>query len=237
MYRIFEYSFIDRYSTSKGVILLIYGYMRISTKKEKQTTDRQRITLETYARDNKFEFDNIVEERVSGTVKAKNREVYSILKTKTLRKGDILLITDLDRLGRDADDVISELKDLKSKGIRVIALDIPYMNEWQKSMNSSLYNMIIDIVITLKAHMAQQEREKIVARINQGLDAARAKGKKLGRPQAELPENFIKEYGKFKQGRYGDMTSTGFAKMFGIGRATLYKYINIYENKKSFINI
>lgn len=225
----FVYIIIDRYNTSKGVIFLIYGYMRISTKKEKQTTDRQRITLGNYARDNKFRFDSIVEERISGSIKAENREVYCELKSKTLRADDVLIITDLDRLGRNADDVIAELKDLKSKGIKVIALDIPYMNEWKKSMDGSLYNMLIDIIITLKAHMAEQEREKIVSRINAGLEATRAKGTKLGRPSVELTKDFIKEYEKFKQGKYGDMTSTSFAKMLGIGRATLYKYINIYK--------
>lgn len=208
---------------------MIYGYMRISTQKEKQTTDRQRITLEQYAKENNFKIDNIVEERISGAVKAENRPVYNDLKTKTLRVDDILIITDLDRLGRDADDVIGELKDLKAKGIRVIALDIPYMNEWQKAQDNSLYAMVIDIVITIKAHMAQQEREKMVARINQGLNAARAKGKKLGRPQAELSKDFIKEYKKFKNGAYGKISALQFAKMIGIGRSTLYKYIKIYD--------
>ena len=98
----------------KGIDTMIYGYMRISTQKEKQTTDRQKITLEQYANDNRFTFDKIVEERISGTIKAQNRQVYRDLKTKTLRQDDILIITDLDRLGRDADDVIAELKDLKS---------------------------------------------------------------------------------------------------------------------------
>lgn len=208
---------------------MIYGYMRISTQKEKQTTDRQRITLKGYANENEFNFDDIVEERISGTVKAENREVFKDLKIKTLRENDILIITDLDRLGRDADDVISELKDLKAKGIRVIALDIPYMNEFKKAQDSSIYAMIIDIVITIKAHMAQQEREKTVQRINQGLDAARARGKKLGRPQAKLSKEFLKEYEKFKSGAYGKISALKFAKMQGIGRATLYKYIKIYE--------
>jgi len=211
---------------------MVYGYMRISTQKDKQTTDRQRITLEAYARENSFVFDKIVEERISGTVKAENREVYNDLKTKTLRKDDILIITDLDRLGRDADDVISELKDLKAKGIRVIALDIPYMNEFKKAQDTSIYNMIIDLVITLKAHMAQQEREKTVSRINAGLDVARAKGKKLGRPQVELSKDFIKEYERYKNGEYGKISALQFAKMLGIGRATLYKYINLYEGKQ-----
>jgi len=208
---------------------MIVGYMRISSKKQSQKTDRQRNTLDQYAENNNYEFEKIVEERVSGTVKAENREVYKALKHDTLRKGDTLVITDLDRLGRNADDVIAELKDLKAKGIRVVALDVPHMNEWNKVQNDSIYEMIIDIVTTLKAHMAQQEKEKTVARINQGIDVARAKGKKLGRPVVELPKDFVKQYEKFKDGEYGKMSASGFAKMLGIGRSTLYKYIKIYE--------
>jgi DNA invertase Pin-like site-specific DNA recombinase len=124
-----------------------------------------------------------------------------------------------------------EFKRLKNDGIRVIVLDTPYLNEWEKVQDSSLYNMIADIFITLKAHMAQQEREKTVQRINQGLEVARAKGKMLGRPKAELPKDFIKQYRKFKDGEYGTMSAIGFAKMLGIGRSTLYKYINIYEQE------
>jgi len=86
---------------------------------------------------------------------------------------------------------------LKAKGIKLIALDIPYMNEWDNTIDDRMYNMIIDIVITLKAHMAEQEREKTVQRINQGLDAARAKGKTLGRPKAELSKEFIRNMKSF----------------------------------------
>lgn len=211
---------------------MIYGYMRISTNKESQKTDRQKVTLERYAAENNFKYDAIIEERISGTVKAENRPLYRDLKTKTLREGDILVITDLDRLGRDADDTIAECKDLKTKGIKLIALDIPYMNEWGNTLDDSMYNMIIDIVITLKAYMAEQEREKTVQRIKQGLDAARAKGKTLGRPKAELSKEFIREYERFKNGDYGEMTKTGFAKYLGIGRSTLYKYINMYEKER-----
>ncbi|WP_270567895.1 recombinase family protein [Clostridium beijerinckii] len=210
---------------------MIFGYMRISTQKEKQTTDRQRITLEQYATTNKFKFDELIEERISGTIQADHRPQYNTLKSK-LRKNDILIITDIDRLGRSADDVIMEFKRLKADAIRVIALDTPYLNEWEKIQDSSLYNMIADIFITLKAHMAQQEREKTVNRINQGLAVARAKGKQLGRPKAELPKDFIKEYKKFKDDGYGNMSAMAFAKMLGIGRSTLYKYIKLYEDQE-----
>ena len=97
-----------------------------------------------------------------------------------MRNGDILVVSDLDRLGRYADDVIRELKELKEMGIKVVALDMPYMNEWNRVNDNSLYDMVVDIVITIKAHMAQQEREKIVSRINQGSGCKR-KGKRIGR--------------------------------------------------------
>ncbi len=162
--------------------------------------------MKQYAADNKFKFDEVIEERISGTIQADYRPQYNILKSK-LRQDDILIITDIDRLGRSADDAIMEFKKLKTDGIRVIALDTPYLNELEKVQDSSLYNMIADIFITLKAHMAQQEREKTVSRINHGLAVARSKGKQLGRPNAELPKEFIKEYKKFKDGAYGDMSA------------------------------
>jgi len=207
----------------------IFGYMRVSVK-DKQSSIRQLKTLKDYATKYRFKINEFFEDKISGTIKAENREQYLKLKGK-LRNRDVLIITDLDRLGRDADDVITELKELKQIGIRVIALDMPYMNEWNKTTNDDMYNMIVDIIITIKAHMAEQERKKIVSRINQGLAAAKERGKKLGRPKAELSDNFIKEYEKFKSGVYGKMTSTVFAKMLNIGRSTLYKYINLYNNK------
>lgn len=218
---------------------MIFAYCRISTKKATQVTDRQVEVLSNYAKENNFTIDEIVEEKISGSVKADNRKEYNNLKGK-LRKDDVLIVTDVDRLGRNADDVIMELKELKAKGIRVIALDVPHMNDWNKVNDSSIYDMIIDIVITLKAHMAQQEREKTISRINQGIQAmpivdgkkvSKKTGKAHGRPKVEIPKEFVKEYTKFKNGEYGKMSASAFAKMQGIGRSTLYKYINILEEE------
>ena len=208
---------------------MIFGYMRKSTKKESQKTDRQEQFLNDYAKKNKFEFDEIVTDVISGKTKAQDRPNYKILRGK-LRLNDILIVTDLDRLGRNADDMIIELKSLKAKGVKVVILDIPHLNDFKYVVaTDSMYDMISDIFITLKAHMAQQEREKIVSRINQGLAVAKAKGKKLGRPTVDIPDNFIKEYKKFKNGEYGKISATKFAKMMNIGRSTLYKYIKILD--------
>lgn len=209
----------------------IFAYTRISTQKEIQKIDRQLATLKKYAEDNNFEFDEIIEEKISGTIATENRPKYSELRKK-LRKDDVLVITDIDRLGRDANNTITEIKNLRALGIRLIILDVPHMNEWNKVNDDSIYEMIIDVVITLKTHMAQQEREKTITRINQGLDNARAKGIKLGRPKTGVPKSFIKSYNKFENGLYGKMSVVEFCRMLKISRSVFYKYKNILNKEK-----
>lgn len=148
---------------------------------------------------------------------------------KQLRSGDTIIVSDIDRLGRNADDVIVEIKELQSKGIRVVALDVPFLNDWQKMNDDSLSKMIIDIFVTLKAHIAQQEKEKIHDRVMKGLNVARAKGKKLGRPTTGVPKEFVKEYNKFQSGEYGNISVVQFARLQGIAVSTFYKYVTILK--------
>lgn len=207
-----------------------FAYMRISTTKVTQKTDRQRKTINDYAAANGINLppENYYEDIVSGGSKADSRPNYHALRER-LRKGDLPIVSDVDRLGRNADDVIMEMKELKMKGVRVVALDVPFMNDYSKMCDDSLSEMIVDIFITLKAHLAQQEKIKNHSRVMQGLDTARAKGVRLGRPPVEIPKDFLREYKKFKSGEYGKITATQFAKLQGIGRSTLYKYVKILD--------
>lgn len=206
----------------------IISYMRISTNNKTQKVDRQQQTIIEYSIRNNFRVDEFVSDIITGGTKADNRPNYHNMK-KHLRKGDALIISDVDRLGRNADDVIMEIKDLQAKGVRVVALDVPFLNDWEKMNDDSLSKMVIDIFVTLKAHIAQQEKEKIHDRVMQGLDAARKNGKKLGRPATGVPKNFIKEYNKFQSGEYGNMSVVQFAKLQGIAVSTFYKYVNILK--------
>ena len=206
----------------------IFSYMRISTNKKTQKVDRQKQTIIEYSVNNNFKIDEFVADVITGGTKADNRPNSHNMK-KQLRSGDTLIISDVDRLGRDADDVIVEIKDLQSKGIRVVALDVPFLNDWEKMNDDSLSKMIIDIFVTLKAHIAQQEKEKIHDRVMQGLDVARAKGKKLGRPASGVPKDFIKEYNKLQSGEYGNISVVQFAKLQGIAVSTFYKYVNLLK--------
>lgn len=64
-----------------------------------------------------------------------------------------------------------------------------------------------------------------------GLDVAKKKGKKLGRPSTGVPKEFIKEYKKFQSGEYGSITVVQFAKLQGIAVSTFYKYVGIIKGK------
>lgn len=208
----------------------IFAYMRISTNKKTQKVDRQQQTIIEYSITNGFRIDEFASDIITGGTKADNRPNYHDMK-KQMRRGDILIVSDVDRLGRDADDVIIEIKDLQAKGIRVIALDVPFMNDWKMMNDDSLSKMVIDIFICLKAHIAQQEKEKIHDRVMQGLEVARKKGKKLGRPASGVPKDFIKEYNKFQSGEYGNISVVQFSKLQGIAVSTFYKYVGILKNK------
>lgn len=209
----------------------IFSYMRISTNKKTQKVDRQQQTIIEYSIKNRFKVDEFVSDVITGGTKADNRPNYHNMK-KQLRSGDTLIISDVDRLGRNADDVIMEIKDLQAKGIRVVALDVPFLNDWEKMNDDSLSKMIIDIFVTLKAHIAQQEKEKIHDRVMQGLEVARKNGKKLGRPATGVPKEFIKEYNKLQSGEYGNISVVQFAKLQGIAISTFYKYANLIKEEK-----
>ena len=179
---------------------------------------------------NGFNIDEFVSDIITGGTKADNRPNYHNMK-EHFRKGDTLIVSDVDRLGRNADDVIVEIKDLQSRGIRVVALDVPFLNDWEKMNDDSLSKMIIDVFVTLKAHIAQQEKEKIHDRVMQGLEVAKAKGKKLGRPATGVPKEFIKEYNKLQSGEYGSITVVQFVKLHNIAVSTFYKYVGILNGK------
>lgn len=206
----------------------IFAYMRVSTNHQK--TDRQKQTIIEYSVKNGFNIDAFVSDTITGGTKADNRPNYHNMK-EHFRKGDTLIVSDVDRLGRNADDVIVEIKDLQSREIRVVALDVPFLNDWEKMNDDSLSKMIIDIFVTLKAHIAQQEKEKIHDRVMQGLEAAKAKGKKLGRPATGVPKEFIKEYNKLQSGEYGNISVVQFVKLQGIAVSTFYKYVGILNGK------
>ena len=200
-----------------------YGYMRVSTNE--QNTGRQETALNEYGKENNIKFTKIYKDKKSG--KNFERAEYQELKEK-IKAGDILVIKELDRLGRDMDMIKEEWNELANKNVNVIILD----NEMLSTLNKTDADkkLISNIVFEILSYLAQKEREKLVTRVKEGIQNAKKNGTKsgkpIGRPETELPKDFEKYYKKWTD---KEIKGTEFAKLLQIGRATLYRYIDLYK--------
>lgn len=197
----------------------IFGYARVSSKE--QNLDRQIIALREYVKE-----ENIVVDKVSG--KDLDRPGYQALKgVFGLREGDELYLKSLDRLSRSKEDIKNELQWFKENGIRVKILDLPTtmidIPEGQKWIMELITNILIEVLSSI----AEQERLTIHQRQAEGIAAAKAKGKYLGRPRLEYPQNFNGVYSKWKS---GEITAKEAMKEAGLKRTSFYKLVKQYES-------
>jgi DNA invertase Pin-like site-specific DNA recombinase len=202
----------------------IFAYIRVSSKE--QHTDRQEQAIKEYATAEGIDVTETFTDKVSG--KDFNREAYLAMKDK-IRSGDLIIIKELDRLGQNMDMIKSEWNDLTKAGADIVIIDTPILNTSNKTDLEK--QLISNIVFELLSYMAEKERLKTRARQAEGIAALKARngGKGIGRPKADVPQDFMREYRKYKQGEYGNISAAKFAKMIGIGRSTMYKYVKQLE--------
>lgn len=151
-----------------------FAYCRVSTGD--QTTENQ--VREIAAAGFAVEGKRIVAETVSGSVAAMERRGFSDL-MKRLEDGDILIVTKLDRLGRNAMDVRATVERLAAEGVRVHCLALGGVD-----LCSAAGKMTMGVI----AAVAEFERDLLIERTQSGLKRAKAAGKMLGRPQALTPD-------------------------------------------------
>ena len=172
----------------------VYGYGRVSTKE--QNEERQKDSLKRYVPDER----NIYIDKKSG--KDMDREQYQLLKGQ-VRRGDTLYIHELDRLGRNKKLILEELKWFQEKGVVVRILNVPstltdYSALGNDTLQRSLLEAMNKMLIEVLAIMAEQERVNIVKRTKEGLEVARAKGKRFGRPPLQKPETWDEDKDNLK---------------------------------------
>ena len=148
----------------------IIGYARIST--DKQDLDKQRHLLLEYARKQRLVIDEFIEVEVSSRQNVSERRIDEL--QSKLQEGDILLVAELSRLGREMLQVLNIINDLSVKGVK-----ITFVRQPELSTTGSYGKLLLAIY----SYFAEAEREFISMRVKQGLAAARAKGVKLGRPK------------------------------------------------------
>lgn len=219
---------------------MIYGYARVSSKD--QVLFRQIEALKKFG----VPEENIVTDKATGKTFDKrdnyNRLIGSDNLIGVLRKGDTLVIKELDRLGRNKEQIKEQLELLKSKGIRVKVLDIPTTLIDIEKGSEWVIDMVTNILIEVLGSIAEQERIKISTRQREGIDAmpigedgvrvsTKVNKGKYGRPKFELPSNFADVY---ERTRTGAITNREAMKILDIKRATFYKYAKAYnENLKN----
>ena len=193
-----------------------YGYIRVSSAEQNEA--RQVAAMQKAEIDERFTFMD----KQSG--KDFNRPQYQLLKN-ALREGDLLVITSIDRLGRNYKEIIKEWQDITGNikaDIRV--LDMPALDT---TLHKDLLGTFIsDLVLQILAYVAEQERVHIKARQEQGIAAAKAAGKHLGRPKATMPEGFSAAYEAWQAGR---ITATRAMQQLNLPRTTFYKLARQYE--------
>lgn len=196
---------------------LSYGYARISSRD--QSLSRQIVALHDYGLDDR----HIITDKASGKDFA--REGYQTLKTQLLRPGDTLVIKELDRPGRNYTQIKVEWQELLQKGVEIVVLDTPMLNTTNKSDLEK--KLIANIVFELLAYMSEKERLRIHARQAEGIAAAKAQGKHLGRPIIPMPPNFKEQYQKVLN---HEISATQLMKALGLKRNVFYRCIHELQN-------
>lgn len=196
----------------------IFGYARVSSKE--QHLDRQLLALKAYVRE-----ENILVDKSSGS--NLNRDSYQALKGALgLREGDTLVITSLDRLSRNKQDIKTELEWFKMRGVRLKILDLPTSLVEVPEGQQWIVEMIQNILIEVLSSIAEQERLTIRKRQREGIEAARLKGTHLGRPHVKIPDNFSEVFGRW---RLGEITARSAMQQTGLSSSSYYRIVKQYE--------
>lgn len=203
-----------------------FGYVRVSAKD--QNPDRQVKIM----KEEGIEERDIYVEKESG--RKFERPVYSTLVDSILREGDLLVVTELKRFGRNYTEIYREwfhiTKEIKAD-IKVTSMPI-----LDTSQSKELVGQLIsDVVLALFAYIADEDWSERHELQRQGIEVAKENGKYLGRPKVEYPENWSECYVRWKD---GTITARETMKLIGLKKDSFYRLAKQYEghNEKSEVN-
>ena len=198
-----------------------YAYVRVSTRE--QNIDRQLAALEPYNIPKK----NIFCDYQSG--KDFDRPAYQKM-LGCLEPGDLLIVKSIDRLGRNYKDILMQWQRItKEIGADILVLDMDLLDTRDKNGNLT-GTLIADMILQIMAYFAQTERESIHQRQAEGIAAAKAKGKHLGRNPTSLPDGFE---AICVQCHVGSLTTREAAVALSMSHTTFYRHFCVWKQKES----
>ena len=188
--------------------MAIFGYGRVSTKE--QTTENQRQEIERAGYQVGYWF---ADEGVSGKVSASQRPQFAKL-LQQIRDGETLVVSKLDRLGRDAQDVGATIKALAGRRIEVIVLQLGKLD---------LASPAGKLMLNMLAAVAEMERDLLVERTQAGLARAKAAGRVLGRPSKTSAEQRTVITTDYAAG----VSVSELARRFSVSRANILGIVKL----------
>ena len=193
---------------------MIYGYLRVST--DKQSLENQKFEINRYCKRENISVDRWVTETISGTKNFEERKLGKMI--KRLNKDDILVCSEISRLGRNLFQIMMILNICMQKGIQVWTIKDNYR------LGMDIQSKVLAFAFGL---LAEIERDLISQRTKEALARLKAEGKKLGREKGSLNRKH-KLDGKqeeIKRMLSQKISQNKIAKLFGVSRLTMNKYV------------
>lgn len=191
-----------------------YGYIRVST--EKQNTKNQELAIRNYCRSHHIYNIDFISENISGTKDPSKRKLGILL--NTVQQGDLIIITELSRLGRSLMMILDTLQFLLNKDVKVIAIKEGY------ELGDNIQSKVLAFAFGLSAEI---ERDLISERTRIALIRARTEGKHIGRKKGQKPTKYKltgKEKIIIRERKYGTSKSA-LARQLNVSRVTLLNFM------------
>lgn len=194
---------------------MIYGYIRVST--DKQTVENQRFEILKYSKKENLKVSEWIEETISGTISPRKRKLGKLL--ERTQRDDIIICSELSRLGRNMFMIMSILNSLMERGVIVYTVKEGY------KLGEDLTGKVLAFAFSISAEI---ERTLISQRTREALKRKKAEGVKLGRPVGSKNLHY-KLTGK--QEEIQTLIALGFpktfiSKQFGVSNSTLYLFMH-----------
>lgn len=196
-----------------------YAYIRVST--DKQETENQRFEILKYANRKKLGNVEFIEETISGRKSWKNRELGKLI--EMLQKGDVLIITELSRLGRSMLEIMELLSILLRKGVEV------HVVKNDQVLKDDLHSKVFAMAFSIAAEI---ERELISQRTREALARRKAEGKPLGRPKGSFSSPLDKYRPQIEEFLRKGVSVSSIAKILEVNYNTLLSYVKRRGLKK-----
>lgn len=200
-----------------------YGYVRVSCTD--QNEERQRISLNAKG----IAPQNLYIDKQSSKDFARPQYRQML---KRLQPGDLLYILSIDRLGRNYKEIQDQWRTLtKIKSVDICVIDMPLLDT--RTAKDLMGTFIADLVLQILSFVAENERDSIRKRQEQGIEAAKARGVRFGRPKKPVPEDFAQIIGQWER-RELDMREV--LRLCDMCQATFYKRLREFRAANSTKN-